>query len=65
MGLTNNNTFTEDNTGNNHKTNAQDEEGTNCYHKLIWSCDPNIYPRCTAQWVLECELICYLPEFDL
>ncbi|MEA5530194.1 hypothetical protein VB638_11460 [Dolichospermum sp. UHCC 0684] len=64
MDTTNNNTPTGDNPDNN-KTNPNDEEGENCHHKLVWSCDPNSYPRCTSQWVLECELICHLPESDL
>ncbi|MDD1417152.1 hypothetical protein MEN41_21885, partial [Dolichospermum sp. ST_con] len=48
MDTTNNNTPTGDNPDNN-KTNPNDEEGENCHHKLVWSCDPNSYPRCTAQ----------------
>lgn len=61
MDTTNNKPPTEDN----NKTNPKDEEGENCHYKLVWSCEPNSYPRCTSQWVLECELTCYLPKSNL
>ncbi|MCE2719826.1 MAG: hypothetical protein ACK57R_17360 [Dolichospermum sp.] len=61
MSSTNINNQEGENSVNQKGENSVNQKGENCHQKLVWTCDPNSYPRCTAQWLIECDLICHLP----